>query len=209
MGDNDNNLESILIGCLGESSVGKTYLTRKYVKDNNVDFNIPTVGIEYFITKRILSNGKKYKVKIYDTAGQEKYNSISLNAIRNCDGIILMYDITNRNSFNSISKWTSNIYEIKNHDFPLVLIGNKCDLKDDREVSEEEGLETAEKYKTTYFETSAKEGINIEKPIDELLNNIIKKNEESSKDKIREKNTKKDNNIKLGKGINKKKKKFC
>jgi small GTP-binding protein len=86
-----------------------------------------------------------------------------------------MYDITNRNSFNSISEWTSNIYEIKNHDFPLVLIGNKCDLKDDREVSEEEGLETAEKYKTTYFETSAKEGINIEKPIDELLNNIIKK----------------------------------
>jgi GTPase SAR1 family protein len=60
MGDKDNNIETIIIGCLGDSNVGKTYLTRKYVKDKNVDFNIPTVGIEFFMTKRILSNGKKY-----------------------------------------------------------------------------------------------------------------------------------------------------
>ena len=176
MGDNDNNLETILIGCLGESSVGKTYLTRKYVKDINVDFNIPTVGIECFITKRILSNGKKYKITIYDTAGQEKYKSLSLYSIRHCDGVILMYDITKKDSFNSVSEWINNIYDIKEKNFPFILVGNKCDLKDEREVSEEEGLEVAEKYKTKYFEVSSREGINVEKAIDELLNKIISKN---------------------------------
>ena len=208
MGDNDNNLESIIIGCLGESGVGKTYLTRKYVHDNNVDFNIPTVGIEYFMIKKILSNGKKYKIKIYDTAGQERYKSLALNSIRHCEGVILMYDITNRKSFDSISEWTNNIYELKDHDFPFILIGNKCDLKDQREVSEEEGFEKAEKYKVTYYETSAKEGINIEKPIDELLNNIIKKYEESI-DRIKEKSNEKVNNINLAQKKNNKRKNKC
>ena len=87
-----------------------------------------------------------------------------------------MYDITNRESFNSISEWIKNIYEMQNKDFPLILIGNKLDLKNQREISEEEGTKEAEKYKTEYFETSAIEGINVEKPFDELLNKIISKN---------------------------------
>jgi Ras-related protein Rab-6A len=62
-----------------------------------------------------------------------------------------MYDITNKKSFDSISRWISDIYKIKDRDFPLILIGNKCDLKDKREVSEEEGFEKAEKYKTTFL----------------------------------------------------------
>ena len=87
-----------------------------------------------------------------------------------------MYDITNRESFNSISTWIQNIYDIKDKDFPFILIGNKCDLKDKREVSTEEGLEAAEQYNTKYFETSAKEGINVEKSIDEFLNIMLSKN---------------------------------
>ena len=173
----DDNIESIKIGCFGDSCVGKTYLIRKYVNDiTNIDSNITTAGIDYYATKRILSNGKKYKITIYDTAGQEKYKSLSLYSIRHCDGVILMYDITKKDSFNSVSEWINNIYDIKEKNFPFILVGNKCDLKDEREVSEEEGLEVAEKYKTKYFEVSSREGINVEKAIDELLNKIISKN---------------------------------
>ena len=173
----DDNIESIKIGCFGDSSVGKTYLIRKYVNDiTNIDSTITTAGIDYYATKRILSNGKKYKITIYDTAGQEKYKSLSLYSIRHCDGVILMYDITKKDSFNSVSEWINNIYDIKEKNFPFILVGNKCDLKDEREISEEEGLEAAEKYKTKYFEVSSREGINVEKAIDELLNKIISKN---------------------------------
>jgi len=95
--------------------------------------------------------------------------------MRHCDGVILVYDITCIKSFNSISEWINNIYDIKEKDFHLILIGNKCDLKDQRKVSTEGGLEAAEQYSIKYFEASAKEGINVEKSIDELLNIIISK----------------------------------
>ena len=205
MKGNDNNLESIKISCLGDSSVGKTYLTRKYIQDINLDSTLPTIGIEYLTTQKVLSNGKNYKIYIYDTVGQEKYKSLSLNSIRHCDGVILMYDITNRKTFDSISEWIKNIYEKKDEDYPLVLIGNKCDLEDERIISKEEGLEKAEKYKTIYIETSAKEGINVGKAIEELLDKIIKKKEEN---KDKEKNG---NNIKLdaSKNIHKNRRKCC
>ena len=205
--DNDQKVETIKIGSLGNSDVGKTQFSKKYTNSNyNSSFNLSSVGFEFYTKEKILSNGKKYKINIYDTAGQEKYRSLSLNSIRNYDGVFLMYDITNFKSFDSISEWIKNIYEKKDENYPLILIGNKCDLKDGRKVSEEEGLETAEKYKTKYFETSAKEGINVEEAIDELIKKIItkKEEEENSKDK-------KDNNIKLdkSKSINKVKFKCC
>ena len=96
--------------------------------------------------------------------------------MRHCDGVILVYDITNKESFNSICEQINNIYDIKEKDVPLILIGNKSDLKNQREVSTEEGLEEAEKHKIKFFEVSAKEGTNVEKSIDELLNIMISKN---------------------------------
>ena len=205
--DYGQKVETIKIGSLGNSEVGKTQFCKIYTNSkNNSSLNLTTVGFEFYTKEKILSNGKKYKINIYDTAGQEKYRSLSLNSIRNYDGVFLMYDITNFKSFDSISEWIKNIYEKKDENYPLILIGNKCDLKDGRKVSEEEGLETAEKYKTKYFETSAKEGINVEEAIDELIKKIItkKEEEENSKDK-------KDNSIKLdkSKSINKVKYKCC
>ena len=93
-----------------------------------------------------------------------------------------MYDITKKNTFDSIKDWYNSIKEVV-EDFNLILIGNKCDLKDQRNVSEEEGLKEAEKYKIEYFEASAKEGINVEKSIDELLKKIIAKKKEKFKNK--------------------------
>jgi len=144
--DNNNKLEIIKIGIFGESTVGKTLFSRTFANGVNLDLNLPTVGIDSFNKEKILFNGKKYKIIIYDTAGQERYRSLSLNAVRRCDGIILMYDITKKNTFNSIKDWYNSIKEVV-EDFNLILIGNKCDLKNQRNVSEEEGLKEAEKYK--------------------------------------------------------------
>jgi len=180
--DNNNKLEIIKIGIFGESTVGKTLFSLTFTNGVNHGLNLPTVGIDSFNKEKILSNGKKYKIIIYDTAGQERYRSLSLNAVRRCDGIILMYDITKKNTFDSIKGWYNSIKEVV-EDFNLILIGNKCDLKDQRNVSEEEGLKEAEKYKIEYFEASAKEGINVEKSIDELLKKIIAKKKEKFKNK--------------------------
>ena len=81
MADNKDNqiVESIKIGSLGNSEVGKTYLTRKYTNSNNLDLNLITVGIDFYTREKIFCNGKKYIIKIYDTAGQERYKSVSLN----------------------------------------------------------------------------------------------------------------------------------
>ena len=120
--------------------------------------------------------------------------------MRHCDGVILVYDITNKESFNSICEQINNIYDIKEKDVPLILIGNKSDLKNQREVSTEEGLEEAEKHKIKFFEVSAKEGTNVEKSIDELLNIMISKNliknkkSESIKLDIRKSTSKKKHN---------------
>ena len=202
MENNDIIFKNIKIGCFGESSVGKTYFAKNYIKDIKDGFDLATVGVEYFITNRILSDGKKYKIKICDTAGQERYRSLAINTIRCCDGIILMYSITNRKSFELISEWINNIYDLKDRETPIILIGNKCDLEDQRKVSREEGMKTAEKYKTAHFETSAKEGINVEEAIDVLLNKIINKKKGEKE--------KKDNNLKLdSKKKNKKKRFIC
>ena len=202
MENNDIIFKNIKIGCFGESSVGKTYFAKNYIKDIKDGFDLATVGVEYFITNRILSDGKNYKIKICDTAGQERYRSLAINTIRRCDGIILMYSITNRKSFELISEWINNIYDLKDRETPIILIGNKCDLEDQRKVSREEGMNTAEKYKTIFFETSAKEGINVEEAIDVLLNKIINKKKGEKE--------KKDNNLKLdSKKKNKKKRFIC
>ena len=112
-----------------------------------------------------------------------------------------MYDITRKKTFDLISQWIENINELKEN-CPLVIVGNKCDLADKREVTKEEGLETAENYKTVYFESSAKQGINVENPFEELSNRII-----HSKNLEKENNV---NNLQLSKGKqNKKKRRFC
>jgi len=97
-----------------------------------------------------------------------------------------MYDITKRNTFCSIKEWYNSIYEVTEN-INLILIGNKCDLEDKREVSEEEGLKEAQIYKISYFEISAKDGINVEKSLDDLIDKIIAKKEEKLKNKKEDK----------------------
>ena len=199
----DNKLKALNIIALGNSNVGKTSFIVRYTENYFRDFYLSTVGIDYKTKIITLPNKNKYKVDFYDTAGQERYKSIAVNVIKNADGIILMYDITQQNTFESISNWMENIFSQKGKDFPVVLIGNKCDLEE-RVVSKDEGEEMAKKYGLSFFESSNKTGENIEEAGMELINKIIEKKE---KDKAFENED--DNQVKLRIKKNNKKKKCC
>lgn len=104
--------------------------------------------------------------------------------IKMADGIILMYDITDRSSFESIKDWAKSIIDEKGENFPIVLLGNKIDLEDKRQVSTKEGQNEANTLKLKFFETSNKEGINIEESILELVSLVNKKKEEDKEKEI-------------------------
>ena len=194
---------------LGNSSVGKTSYILRYTEKTFEEVYLTTLGID-FKTKIIkLPNNQKYRIDYYDTAGQERYKSISLNAIKNTQGVILMYDITNKKSFDAITKWMKDIIEAKGQDFPIVLLGNKCDMEQERQVTKDEGEQLAQKYNLSFFETSNKTGKNIEEAGLELINKILdirEKTRKTLKDfEIIDENN--DNVIKLDKNLLKKKKK--
>ena len=185
---------SINLIALGNTEVGKTaYLIRN--TENKFRPSLSTVGIDMRNKKIELENGKKVNVRFYDTSGQERYHSLSANFIKKADGIILMYDITNRNSYDTISRWWDNILEHKERDFPVVLVGNKCDLEDERKVTKEEGEDIAKKYNVKFYETSNKDGINVEESFRMLIKLALSK----MTDDINPIKTKKKTHLKLSK----------
>ena len=164
--------EKISIFTLGNSQVGKTCFILRYTKNTFNNTYISTIGIDFLAKDTSLPNGEKYKVLFYDTAGQEKYRSIAFNLMKGAEGIILMYDITKRNTFESITEWVQSIKEAKGDNFPVVLIGNKCDLKEKREISREEGENEAQKNGFLFFETSNKDGTNVEEATLALISKV-------------------------------------
>ena len=172
--ENENeNEERINIMTLGNSDVGKTCYILKYTENFFQELYLTTVGIDFKVKTETV-NDKQYKLFFYDTTGQEKYKSIALNIIRNAQGIILMYDITNKKSFESIPDWIKSIRDSKGENFPMILLGNKLDKEDIRIISEKEGKELADKYGIKFFETSNKTGVNVQESGFALVNEILK-----------------------------------
>jgi small GTP-binding protein len=192
--DNENE-QRINIMTLGNSEVGKTCFILKYTENFFQELYLTTVGIDFKIKNETINN-KQYKLFLYDTTGQEKYKSIALNIIKNAQGIILMYDITNKNSFESIPEWIRSIKDAKGDNFPMILLGNKLDKEDIRIVSEKDGKDLAKEYNMEFFETSNKDGTNIQEAGRALVNEILKSQENDIKDSFISKSS---NNSKLSK----------
>ena len=172
LSEESKNEETIKIIILGDSKVGKTSFIIRFTKNKFDETYLATIGVDY--KDRIINiENKLYKLMYYDTAGEEKYKSIPKNYIKNMQGIILMYDITNKLSFDSIIDWISDVKEIKGENFPMILVGNKIDLNESREVTEEMGYELAEKNQIEFFETSNKDGTNIQEAGLEIVYKIL------------------------------------
>ena len=170
----ENNEEEeikIKIMLLGESQIGKTSLIQRYVKNNfNLSY-ITTVGIDFQL-KQIKMNNKSIKLQIWDTAGQERFKNITKSYFHSSDGFIVGYDITSRLSFTNVSTWLKEINDNAPEEIQKILIGNKCDLNE-REVTTEEGQKLAEESGMKFFETSAKNDINVKETFESITKDIL------------------------------------
>ena len=170
------SLSEIRLITLGESAVGKSSFIIRYVHGNFSSNYMSTLGLDYRQRKIRLEDGREINLRLFDTAGQERYKSISVNLIKKANGILLIYDITNKNSFNSIGKWMESIEEVSSINTKVILVGNKIDLEGKRQVTKEEGERTAKEYNIPFFETSCKEGININEVFSRITKDILNKN---------------------------------
>ncbi|CAH8476761.1 unnamed protein product [Heterobilharzia americana] len=156
---------------IGDSGVGKTSILFRFSEDEFNSTFIATIGIDFKI-RTIDIDGKKIKLQIWDTAGQERFRTITTAYYRGAMGIMLVYDVTNRCSFSSIKTWMNNIDQHGNQDVERMLLGNKCDADEAREIPYKEGLEYANSHGIRFMETSAKSGINVTEAFKALAQDI-------------------------------------
>ena len=157
---------------LGDSGVGKTNLLLRYVGESFSENYIATLGID-FKMKNIIYNDVKIALQIWDTAGQERFRSITKSFLKGTDGIIFMYDISKKDSFLNLKNWIAEIDNSKLPDVKFIICGNKIDLEENRQVTEEMKKKLSKEFETDIIEISAKKGIKIEEPFDMLINKIF------------------------------------
>ena len=160
--------KSIKVLLVGNSSVGKTSIMLRYLDDFFVENFLPTVGID-FKTKTVGYNGENIKVNLWDTAGQEKFRTLTTGYYKGANAVIFVYDVTERESFFQLRDW---ILETKKHvgnEFAGIIVGNKVDLDYKRVVKTDELIYLAEDVVMPIFEVSAKDGTNIE----ELFQTVV------------------------------------
>ena len=169
--------EQFMVSMLGNTNVGKSgTITLHYItyihylsnplpvalvqsfkaEESMVGKTMPTVGYD-FCAKMVDIEGIRAKVILNDTSGSERFFSITKNYIRQGDGLLVVFDVTKRDSFDAVEKWIERIQEIRPDEPAIVIVGNKVDLTEERQVTSEEGLELAKKFRAEYCETSCKD----------------------------------------------------
>lgn len=156
---------------IGNSSVGKSNILLRYTDNIFNDSFLPTIGVDFKI-KNITVNNQRIKLNIWDTAGQERFKTITSTYYKGSHGIILVYDVTDRESFNNINNWVGEVKKNAGTSVVMLLIGNKCDLETERVVTEKEGQDFANMLGISFLETSAKLDTNIRETFNTLAKQI-------------------------------------
>lgn len=167
--DQDYTFKLILIG---DSSVGKTNLLERYCDNTFNNYFYSTIGVDFKI-KMLEYKNLTIKLQIWDTAGQERFRTLTVAFYRGSHGILIVFDITDKSSFNNIKRWLTEINMHINNHTKIVIVGTKCDLKDLRQVSHDEAQECADNLGFQYIETSSKENINVETLFTTLIQDIL------------------------------------
>ncbi|KAF2289852.1 hypothetical protein GH714_038919 [Hevea brasiliensis] len=164
---------SFKILLIGDSGVGKSSLLVSFISSSVEDLS-PTIGVDFKI-KQLTVGGKRLKLTIWDTAGQERFRALTSSYYRNAQGIILVYDVTRRETFTNLSDvWAKEVDLYRtNKDCVKMLVGNKVDIESEGVVSREEGMALAKEHGCTFLECSAKTRQNVEKCFEELALKIM------------------------------------
>ncbi|KAI9488655.1 small GTP binding protein RAB6A [Zychaea mexicana] len=155
-----NPLKKYKLVFLGEQSVGKTSLITRFMYDTFDNTYQATIGID-FLSKTMYLDDRTIRLQLWDTAGQERFRSLIPSYIRDSSVCVVVYDISNRASFLNTTKWIDDVRAERGKDVIIVLVGNKTDLNDKRQVSVEDGENQAKEYNVMFIETSAKAGFNV------------------------------------------------
>ena len=166
--EDSNSLLKFKLIVVGDQSTGKSCILNRFANEIFEENYQATIGLD-FQSKTVNIKGHDIRLVLYDTAGQEKFRSLIPMYIREAQIILLVYDVTNKESFDSIPKWFSEVLDVKNDEAVFALIGNKIDLIDNRQVTYEEGKKLANEKNIIFEEVSAKDGQNF----DELFNNKL------------------------------------
>jgi len=159
---------------IGDSGVGKSCLLLRFADHIYEDDSIPTIGVDFKIKTINTSDGKTIKLQIWDTAGQERFRTLCSSYFKGAHGIIIVYDICDKLSFDHIGKWISECERYAEPTVPKILIGNKCDLKTKRQIDIDIGKEYANKLGIPFLETSSKSFINVEQAFYTMASEIRK-----------------------------------
>lgn len=162
------------IGLVGESGVGKSCLLVRWVDDQFfTEDDKFTIGVDYKF-KQITIKDKSIKLQIYDTAGQERFRTVTASFYRGAHGILLVFDLTQKDSFETrVEEWLKEIKSYTPDNTPIVLVGNKCDLKEKRAINYETAKAWADEHNLQYIETSAKDATNVNEAFTSLAEKIV------------------------------------
>ena len=158
---------------LGESAVGKSCLVLKFVHEVFHDFQEPTIGAAFMNKTVTVANQSPVKFEIWDTAGQERYNSLIPMYYRGAKAAIVVYDVTNTNTFDKAQHWIKELQKLGRKDVIIVLVGNKSDLEEDKAIQYEDAELYAKEQNLIFIETSAKTGENINKLFFLIAENLL------------------------------------
>lgn len=162
---------------IGDSGVGKTSLLMRFAENTFTPSFITTIGIDFKV-KTLIIDGKTVKLQIWDTAGQERFRAITSAYYKGAQGIILIYDVTNQQSFDQVEYWVKQIHLNSSCFLESMLVGNKADLTSEKVVASVTGKEVADQYNMRFFESSAKDGSSVDEMFLSIVNPILKKMQE-------------------------------
>ena len=175
---------SLKVVFLGDTAVGKSCLAVRFVRNEFFEFQEPTIGAA-FLGKTINTNDKRYKFEIWDTAGQERYRSLAPMYYRGAKAAVIVYDITDEDTFKGAKTWVSEIKK-KSNNCLILLVGNKVDLTNNRKVDIHMVKEYVDNNNLIYMESSAKTGLNVDKIFTTIAENIPEDNEQNEHEPINE-----------------------
>eukprot|EP00918_Siedleckia_nematoides_P101749 GHVU01222331.1.p1 GENE.GHVU01222331.1~~GHVU01222331.1.p1 ORF type:complete len:208 (+),score=19.84 GHVU01222331.1:98-721(+) len=167
---------------VGDSGVGKTALLGQFTKNSFPTSHLPTIGIDFKV-KTLNMGDTKAKLQVWDTAGQERFRSITTNYYRSAHGVIIVYDVSNQSTYDSLDYWISQVREHADK-VPIVLVGNKCDLQKERVVKQSTAEKKAEDLHLPFIETSALEEYNINEAFRAIVNAVQNNNNKQKQPKI-------------------------